>query len=99
MSYYVNRAAQLGIHTWPQSELWTDVTLELLWQEYAERNSAVHYSSNHFCRLYNEYCSQTMPILDPHTGEILCKAQVFVVVPGESNFIFAEATRTQQLDY
>ena len=27
------------------------VTLELLWQEYAERNNATHYSYNHFCRL------------------------------------------------
>lgn len=158
VSYYVNRAAQLGIHTWPLSELWTDdtleraflktqpihkkqlkpvpnwacvhqdlkkpgqkgVTLELLWQEYAERNSADHYSYNHFCRLYNEwagvlqpsmrqthiageklfvdYCGQTMPIVDPHTGEILCKAQVFVAVLGASNYTFAEATRSQQLE-
>ena len=66
------------------------VTLELLWQEYAERNNATHYSYNHFCRLYKvwvsvlqpsmrqthiageklfvDYCGQTMPIVDPHTG-------------------------------
>ncbi|MDQ5305898.1 winged helix-turn-helix transcriptional regulator, partial [Klebsiella pneumoniae] len=87
VSYYLNRAAQLGILTWPLSESWDDVslaraflntravhntqhkpkpnwallhqelkktgqkgvTLELLWQEYAERHSGSHYSYNHFC--------------------------------------------------
>ena len=135
VSYYLNRAAQLGILTWPLSESWDDVswralssthapsitlstnprptgpccirssktgqkgvTLELLWQEYAERHSGSHYSYNHFCRLYKEwaallqpsmrqthiageklfvdYCGQTMPIVDPHTGEILYRAQI-----------------------
>lgn len=158
VSYYVNRAAQLGIHDWPLSELWDDVTLERaflktqpihktqhkplpnwtviyqelkrkdhkgmtlerLWQEYAERQGAEHYSYNHFCRLYKEwarvlqpsmrqthiageklfvdYCGQTMPIVDPHTGEIVCRAQVFVAVLGASNYTFAEATRSQQLE-
>lgn len=158
VSYYVNRAVQLGIQDWPLSELWDDVTLEraflktkpihkkqhkpvpnwalvyhdlkrsghkgvtleLLWQEYAERNSNEHYSYNHFCRLYKEwasvlqpsmrqthiageklfidYCGQSMPIVDPHTGEILCRAQVFVAVFGASNYTFAEATRSQQLE-
>jgi transposase len=96
------------------------VTLELLWQEYAERNNATHYSYNHFCRLYKvwasvlqpsmrqthiageklfvDYCGQTMPIVDPHTGEILYRAQVFVAVLGASNYTFAEATRSQQLE-
>ena len=158
VSYYLNRAAQLGILTWPLSESWDDVslaraflntravhntqhkptpnwallhqelkktgqkgvTLELLWQEYAERHSGSHYSYNHFCRLYKEwaallqpsmrqthiageklfvdYCGQTMPIVDPHTGEILYRAQIFVAVLGASNYTFAEATRSQQLD-
>ena len=158
VSYYLNRAAQLEITTWPLCERWDDVTLEraflstravsktrhkplpdwavlhqelkqpgqkgvtleLLWQEYAERNNSDHYSYNHFCRLYKEwasvlqpsmrqthiageklfvdYCGQTMPIVDPHTGEILYRAQVFVAVLGASNYTFAEATRTQQLE-
>jgi transposase len=158
VSYYLNRAAQLDIMTWPLSESWDDVTLEraflstravsktrhkplpdwavlhqelkqpgqkgvtleLLWQEYAERNNGAHYSYNHFCRLYKEwasvlqpsmrqthiageklfvdYCGQTMPIVDPHTGEILYRAQVFVAVLGASNYTFAEATRSQQLE-
>ena len=80
VSYYANRAAQLGIQTWPLNELWTDntleraflttrpihktkhkptpnwavvyqelkqrgqkgVTLELLWQEYAQRAGIEH---------------------------------------------------------
>lgn len=96
------------------------MTLELLWQEYAERNSQAHYSYNHFCRLYKEwacvlqpsmrqthvageklfvdYCGQTVPIIDPHSGELLCKAQIFVAVLGASNYTFAEATRSQQLE-
>jgi len=158
VSYYANRAAQIGIVAWPPNELWTDdtleraflstkpipkkqhkpipnwavvyqelkqpgqkgVTLELLWQEYAQRCGSEHYSYNHFCRLYKDwarvlqpsmrqthiageklfvdYCGQTMPIIDPHTGEILYKAQVFVAVLGASNYTFAEATRTQQLE-
>ena len=31
------------------------VTLELLWQEYAERNPDNHFSYNHFCRLYRQF--------------------------------------------
>ena len=140
VSYYLNRAAQLGIQAWPLDALWDDVslarafintrvtpnphlkpipnwaklhqelkkpgqkgvTLELLWQEYAERHPGSHYSYNHFCRLYKawaallqpsmrqthiageklfvDYCGQTMPIVDPHTGEILYRAQIFVAV-------------------
>jgi transposase len=158
VSYYVNRAAQLGIHDWPLSELWDDltleraflktqpihkkqhkplpnwatihqelkrkdhkgVTLERLWQEYAERQGSHYYSYNHFCRLYKEwarvlqpsmrrthtageklfvdYCGQTIPIVDPHTGEIIYRAQIFVAVLGASNYTFAEATRSQQLE-
>ncbi|POV86272.1 IS21 family transposase, partial [Aeromonas sp. ASNIH8] len=99
VSYYLNRAAQLGILTWPLSESWDDVslaraflntravhntqhkptpnwallhqelkktgqkgvTLELLWQEYAERHSGSHYSYNHFCRLYKEWAALLQP--------------------------------------
>lgn len=158
VSYYVNRAAQLGITDWPLAPIWDDVTLEraflktvavhktqhkplpnwagvyqelkapgrkgvtleLLWQEYAERSPEQHYSYNHFCRLYKEwaavlqpsmrqthlageklfvdYCGQTMPIVDPDTGEMTCRAQIFVAVLGASNYTFAEATRSQQLE-
>jgi transposase len=156
VSRHANRAAQLGISSWPLGSQWDDVsleraflqtkahcggqqkplpdwaqanrelkgkhkgvTLELLWQEYAERHPQRHYSYNHFCRLYREwamhlqpsmrqthiageklfvdYCGQTVPIVDPHTGEILFDAQVFVAVLGASNYTYAEATRSQQL--
>jgi transposase len=33
-------------------------------------------------KLFVDYCGQTMPIVDPHTGEILYRAQVFVAVLG-----------------
>ncbi|MGR5165483.1 IS21 family transposase [Vibrio owensii] len=35
------------------------MTLQLLWEEYAERNSDGHYSYNHYCRLYKAW-SKTM---------------------------------------
>lgn len=31
------------------------MTLQLLWEEYQERNRASHYSYTHFCRLYKEW--------------------------------------------
>ena len=37
------------------------VTLELLWQEYAERHGGAHYSYNHFCRLYKEWSAVLQP--------------------------------------
>ena len=107
VSYYVNRAAQLGIHDWPLSELWDDltleraflktqpihkkqhkplpnwatihqelkrkdhkgVTLERLWQEYAERQGSHYYSYNHFCRLYKEWARVLQPSMrQTHTA-------------------------------
>ena len=99
VSYYLNRAAQLGIQAWPLDALWDDVslarafintrvtpnphlkpipnwaklhqelkkpgqkgvTLELLWQEYAERHPGSHYSYNHFCRLYKAWAALLQP--------------------------------------
>ena len=95
------------------------VTIELLWQEYAERHPNNHFSYNHFCRLYREfkpkfslsmrqlhkageklfvdYAGQTVPIVDPDTGETH-KAQIFVAVMGASNYTFAEATWSQKME-
>lgn len=39
------------------------VTLQLLWEEYSERNSAGFYSYNHYCRLYREWLKTTAPSL------------------------------------
>jgi len=47
-------------------------------------------------KCFVDYCGQTVPIIDPDTGEIR-PAQVFVGVLGASNYTFAEATRSQSL--
>jgi len=152
VSRYANRAAQLGITTWPYDQKWDDVslrraflktevktkqyplpnwltvhhelkhktlTLQLLWEEYTERHPAGYYSYNHYCRLYKvwlkrqkpsmrqnhkageklfiDYCGPTMPIIGPTTG-LIKTAQIFVAVLGASNYTFAEATWSQQLE-
>jgi transposase len=45
-------------------------------------------------RLFVDYAGQTMPIIDPVTGEIQ-RAQIFVAVLGASNYTYACATFTQ----
>jgi transposase len=47
-------------------------------------------------KTFLDYAGQTMPVVDPTTGEIR-EAQIFVGVLGASNFTFAEATWTQTL--
>lgn len=47
-------------------------------------------------KCFVDYCGQTVPIIDPDTGEVR-PAQVFVGVLGASNYTFAEATRSQSL--
>ena len=47
-------------------------------------------------KLFVDYAGQTVPIIDPLTGEINA-AQIFVAVLGCSNYTFAEATLSQQL--
>ncbi len=47
-------------------------------------------------KLFVDYAGQTVPIIDPLTGEIL-PAQIFVAVLGCSNYTFAEATLSQRL--
>ncbi|SCC69917.1 hypothetical protein GA0061070_11024 [Kosakonia oryziphila] len=37
------------------------VTLQLLWEEYAERNPGGFYSYNHYCRMYREWLKTTSP--------------------------------------
>jgi transposase len=45
-------------------------------------------------RLFIDYAGQTVPVIDPVSGEIRC-AQVFVGVLGASNYTYACATRQQ----
>lgn len=47
-------------------------------------------------KLFVDYCGQTVPIVDPATGEIR-DAPVFVAVLGASNYTYAEATWSQGL--
>ena len=47
-------------------------------------------------KLFIDYCGPTLPITDPEPGKI-SRAQIFVAVMGGSNYTFAEATLSQQL--
>ena len=47
-------------------------------------------------KLFVDYAGQTMPIVNQATGEV-DRAEIFVAVLGASNYIFAEATRSQKL--
>src|SRR6056297_3137204 len=47
-------------------------------------------------KLFVDYAGQTLPIINPQTGEIR-EAQVFVAVLGASSYTFAEATLGQNL--
>lgn len=88
VSTYANRAAQLGMTSWPLDDSWDDarlkreflqtkvklkplaipdwrqvkeeltdktMTLQLLWEEYAQSHPQGHYSYNHYCRLYKAW--------------------------------------------
>ena len=48
-------------------------------------------------KLYVDYSGKRPHIVDPKTGEII-EVELFVAVLGASNFTFAEATKTQQVD-
>lgn len=95
------------------------MTLQLLWEEYSDNNPGGHYSYNHYCRMYRQwcttlrltmrqthhageklfvdYCGPTVAIVDPDSGEYRT-AQIFVAVMGASNYTYAEATWSQQLE-
>ncbi|QEM40668.1 IS21 family transposase [Acidithiobacillus caldus] len=47
-------------------------------------------------RLFVDYSGQTVPIIDPRTGEIR-QAEIFLAVLGASNYTYVEATWTQGL--
>ena len=47
-------------------------------------------------RLFVDYAGQTAEVIDGATGEVR-RAQIFVAVPGASNFTYAEARWTQSL--
>jgi transposase len=47
-------------------------------------------------KVFVDYAGQTVPIVDPHTGEVH-QAQIFVGVLGASNYTYAEAHESQEL--
>ena len=47
-------------------------------------------------KLFVDYAGQTVPVIDPSTGEIR-EAQIFVAALGASHYTYAEATWTQTL--
>jgi transposase len=47
-------------------------------------------------KLFVDYAGQTVPVVDPETGEIR-QAQIFLAVLGASSYTYAEATWTQSL--
>lgn len=47
-------------------------------------------------KLFIDYAGQTIPIIDPKTGEITA-AQIFLATLGASNYTFAEASISQEL--
>jgi hypothetical protein len=50
-------------------------------------------------KTFVDYAGQTVPVMDPKSGEVLevRQAQVFLAVLGASNYTYAEATWTQNL--
>ena len=42
-------------------------------------------------RMFVDYAGQTVPVVDPETGELRQAPQVFVAVLGASSYTFAEA--------
>jgi len=49
-------------------------------------------------KLFVDFAGQTLPIVDPDTGEVW-QAQLFVAVLGASNYTYAEALRSQALPH
>jgi len=47
-------------------------------------------------KVFVDYAGQTVPIVDPHTGEVQ-EAQIFIGVLGASNYTYAEAQESQEL--
>ncbi len=48
-------------------------------------------------KCFVDFPGQTIPIYDARTGEVAIRAELFVAVLGASNYLFAEALRSQEL--
>ena len=64
------------------------------WRQSQKRSMRQTHRAGEKC--FVDYCGQTVPIIQPDTGEVR-NAQIFVGVLGASNYTYAEATLTQGL--
>jgi transposase len=64
------------------------------WQNKQKRSMRQSHKAGEKC--FVDYCGQTVPVIDPATGEIR-DAQIFVGTLGASNYTYAEATYGQTL--
>lgn len=66
----------------------------LHWLKNQRRSMRQHHKAGDV--LFVDYAGQTMPVINPQTGEIT-QAQIFVAALGASNYYYADATWTQGL--
>jgi transposase len=64
------------------------------WREQAEPRMRQHHVAGE--KLFVDYAGQTMPVIEPHTGEVR-PAQIFVGTLGASSYTYAEATAGQTI--
>lgn len=64
------------------------------WRKQQKRSMRQHHRAGEKC--FVDYCGDTLPIVDPQSGEIR-DCQIFVGVLGASNYTYAEATLSQTL--
>ncbi len=64
------------------------------WRGCQKRSMRQHHKAGE--KLFVDYAGPTVPIVNPDTGEIAHKAQIFVAVMGASNYTYAEATLSQK---
>ena len=68
-----------------------------LYREWAKRlKPSMRLSHKGGEKVFVDYAGQTVPIVDPHTGEVH-EVQIFVGVLGASNYTYAEAHESQEL--
>ena len=65
------------------------------WKKTQRRTMRQHHRAGE--KLFIDHCGPTVPVIDARTGEVR-EAQIFVAVFGASNYTFAEATWTQDLE-
>ena len=66
------------------------------WQKASGRGLSMRQVHHAGETLQVDYAGDTVPIVDPHTGEVRA-AQIFVAAAGGSSYAFAEATWSQEL--